>query len=192
MLLDNVMPRHDVNEVHSVVIRARAPQVYEAIRNVTPGEMPLVGLLLELRTLPARVLRRGTGFGLAPERPILEQALRGGFVLLGETPGREIILGTVGVFWSLRGGPSPVIADAQQFVAFDRSGHAKAAMNFLLEPLSGNAVRLRTETRIQATDAASRVRFRRYWRVIHPGSALIRRLWLRAIKRRAERLWSAA
>jgi hypothetical protein len=27
----------------------------------------------------------------------------------------------------------------------------------------------------------------RYWRVIHPGSALIRIAWLRAIRRRAER-----
>jgi len=27
-----------------------------------------------------------------------------------------------------------------------------------------------------------------YWRVIYPGSALIRRMWLRAIKKRAEAL----
>jgi hypothetical protein len=26
-----------------------------------------------------------------------------------------------------------------------------------------------------------------YWRLIHPGSDIIRRMWLRAIKRRAER-----
>ncbi|HYW41393.1 MAG TPA: hypothetical protein VE959_00970 [Bryobacteraceae bacterium] len=28
--------------------------------------------------------------------------------------------------------------------------------------------------------------FAAYWRMIYPGSALIRRMWLRAIKRRAE------
>jgi len=36
------------------------------------------------------------------------------------------------------------------------------------------------------TDAATTRRFAAYWRVIYPGSALIRRMWLRAIKRRAE------
>jgi len=33
-----------------------------------------------------------------------------------------------------------------------------------------------------------RQRFQLYWRVIYPGSALIRRMWLRAIKQRAEAL----
>ncbi len=42
------------------------------------------------------------------------------------------------------------------------------------------------ETRVYATDASARRRFARYWRVIYPGSALIRRRWLRAMKRRAE------
>jgi hypothetical protein len=38
---------------------------------------------------------------------------------------------------------------------------------------------------VLCTDAASRRRFRLYWRVIHPGSAAIRVAWLRAIRRRA-------
>jgi hypothetical protein len=49
-----------------------------------------------------------------------------------------------------------------------------------------------TETRVVATDADSRRRFGRYWRVIRPGSALIRRNWLAAAKRRAERATSGA
>jgi hypothetical protein len=43
-----------------------------------------------------------------------------------------------------------------------------------------------TETRILGTDAAGRRNFGLYWRVIHPGSAFIRRMWLAAIKKRAE------
>ena len=58
-------------------------------------------------------------------------------------------------------------------------------MNFSMEPLDGD-IRLRTETRVLATDPVSRRRFARYWMVIHAGSALIRRMWLRAIKQRAE------
>ena len=54
------------------------------------------------------------------------------------------------------------------------------------EPAPGGGTLLTTETRIQATDDQARRSFRRYWRVIYPGSAAIRRAWLRAIRRRAE------
>jgi hypothetical protein len=46
--------------------------------------------------------------------------------------------------------------------------------------------RLSTETRVLGTDDSARRRFAVYWRLIYPGSALIRRMWLQAVKRRAE------
>jgi hypothetical protein len=59
-------------------------------------------------------------------------------------------------------------------------------MNFRLEPRGASACVLSTETRVYATDAATRRIFKVYWRTIYPGSAIIRRSWLGAIKRRAE------
>jgi len=59
-------------------------------------------------------------------------------------------------------------------------------MNFLVEPDGRGGSLLSTETRVFATDAVARRRFAVYWRVIYPGSALIRRMWLRAIRLRAE------
>jgi hypothetical protein len=59
-------------------------------------------------------------------------------------------------------------------------------MNFLLEPAGQAVIRLSTETRVFAVDPSARRRFAVYWRVIYPGSAFIRRMWLEAIKRRAE------
>jgi hypothetical protein len=59
-------------------------------------------------------------------------------------------------------------------------------MNFRIEDAGPTACTLTTETRVYATDASTRRRFAGYWRVIYPGSALIRRMWLRAIARRAE------
>jgi hypothetical protein len=54
------------------------------------------------------------------------------------------------------------------------------------QPSPSGGTLLTTETRIQATDDHARRSFRRYWLLIHPGSAAIRRAWLRAIRRRAE------
>jgi hypothetical protein len=43
-----------------------------------------------------------------------------------------------------------------------------------------------TETRVHANSPAAGRRFGIYWRLIHPGSDVIRRMWLRAIALRAE------
>jgi hypothetical protein len=46
---------------------------------------------------------------------------------------------------------------------------------------------LSTETRIRGNDKRSRRVFGCYWRIIYPGSAIIRRVWLDAIAARAEK-----
>jgi hypothetical protein len=64
-------------------------------------------------------------------------------------------------------------------------GFALATFNFLVTPDGPDRSVVSTETRVFATSAAARRRFAAYWRVIYPGSAMIRRMWLRAIERRA-------
>ena len=60
-------------------------------------------------------------------------------------------------------------------------------MNFLVTPDGPNGSLVSTETRVFANSPAARRRFAAYWRVIYPGSAIIRRMWLRAIRQRATR-----
>jgi hypothetical protein len=60
-------------------------------------------------------------------------------------------------------------------------------MNFRVSPDGPHASIVSTETRVFAGSAPTRRRFAAYWRVIYPGSALIRRMWLRAIERRSMR-----
>jgi hypothetical protein len=65
-------------------------------------------------------------------------------------------------------------------------------MNFRVEPAGNGECRIVTETRVFATSPPASRAFAAYWRVIYPGSALMRRMWLRAIERRAETEASAA
>jgi len=58
-------------------------------------------------------------------------------------------------------------------------------MNFLVTPDGPNGSLVSTETRVFANSSNARRRFARYWRAIYPGSALIRVMWLRAVRRRA-------
>jgi hypothetical protein len=59
-------------------------------------------------------------------------------------------------------------------------------MNFLVRPDDHGGSTISTETRIYANNRSTLRRFTIYWRIIHPGSDIIRRMWLRAIKQRAE------
>ena len=183
MLIDRFLPAYEWNEVHSIEVAAEPAAVLAAVRAVTAREMRLVGLLLWLRALPARLLGhrrlvRGGG-------PVLEEILRSAFVLLAENES-EMVVGTVGRFWQPRATHAE-IRDGDAFIAFDTAGWARAAMNFSVSEVGRGRTRLSTETRIAATDARARRRFGAYWLIVRPGSGLIRLLWLRAVKKRAEK-----
>jgi hypothetical protein len=183
VLLDKLMPRHEFGEVHGIAVDAPPGRALEAAEQATPGELPFVRLLLAVRSLPA-ILARRRGLPTEKKSPLLGQMLDSGFVLLAREPGLELVAGVVAAPWKV-GAPPVEVSDGGGFGAFDEPGYMKGAMNFSVEPLDGGTL-LRTETRVLTTDPASRRAFGRYWRIIRPGSALIRRSWLRAAKRRAE------
>jgi hypothetical protein len=179
--LDEFLPVYDVNEIHSTRVAAPPDAVMAAVWSLTAREVPVLVALMALRSLPARLRGRRR---VAREGTILEGFLRGGFVTLAERPG-ELVVGGIGRFWLASAEIHRV--SAGDFVGFDQPGYAKAAFNMHALSLPDGGTLLTTETRIQGTDDHARRSFRRYWRVIHPGSAAIRRGWLRAIRRRAER-----
>ena len=187
MLLDSFMPLYHFNEVHSIRIHAPPDRIFRAIKALTLPEIRLAHILFWIRALPAR-LRGKRAARPIPAKPILEVAADSNFLLLAEETNRELVLGTIGQFWRLEGGEGISISNPQEFLAFDRPEYAKAALNFYIDRHhSVSWASLRTETRIYVPDPVTRRKFATYWRVIYPGSALLRRMWLRAIKRRAER-----
>jgi hypothetical protein len=175
LMLERYLPTYDVSDAHSVSIDAPRAVVMDAVREVTPAEVPLLVALMSIRTLP-RLLR---GKPLHLRGSILDGMRRTGFVVLEDRPD-AILLGVVGRFWEPSSGLRPI--EPEEFHGFDEPGFAKAAVGFWLD---GGV--LTTETRVVGTDERATRRFRRYWRVIYPGSAAIRWDWLRAIRRRAER-----
>lgn len=185
-LLDRFTPEWQFDEVHTTHVDAPPERVYRAIKDVTAREILLFRTLTWIRRFgqagPESILN-------APEAmPLLEVATRTGFLKLAEEPGREIVVGTVLV--APAGVARPRTPDA--FRTLTGPGYALATMNFRVTGDGSSGSILTTETRVYATDAAARRRFSKYWRVIYPGSALIRQMWLRAIERRAERAYQPA
>ena len=180
--LDDFVPAYQFAEFHATRSKAPRERVYAALHEVTADEIPLFNTLTWIR----RFGRQGPEsiLNVPPNEPILAVAMRTNFRKLAEEPDREIVLGTLAAAsrgTQLKKDPTP-----EDFKALHEPGFALAAINFRLEDAADGETVLTTETRVYATDASTQKKFAAYWRVIYPGSALIRVMWLRAIRLKAE------
>jgi hypothetical protein len=178
---------YEFNEVHTIAVQASPDEIFRALKDLTPAELsPWFRILFAIRGLPARLMGNDEP-GFSPDRPLQDQMFENDFVLLAENE-QELVFGTIGQFWKLSQAESIPLAKAQEFLAFDQPGYAKAVGNFQVsQGEDHDDFVVCTETRIHIADPKARKKFATYWRIIYPGSAWIRRMWLKAIKRRAER-----
>jgi hypothetical protein len=156
--IDDLLPVFDAHEVHSVVLRLE-PEEAVALALASPVAADgIVRTLFRLRGL-------GTGGTIGEALPRL------GLRELVRNEG-EVVFGAAGTPWRPRGGLRP----------FDdvAGGGVRVAADF-----RADGERLTTETRIAALDERSRRAFLRYWRVVGPCSALVRRRWLAAVSKAA-------
>ena len=171
--LDDFLPSYEFVERHSLAIDAAPDQIDTAFRSVAIADIPIARALWFVRRLgrPSGDLTK----------PFVSSELPG--IVLEDVPGRGIVLGLTGQFWKIRGGyrdpTRPRTAD--EYVGYARPDMCKAVIDFRVGESS-----LSTETRVHVADPAARRKFRRYWFVIRPFSGLIRILFLRAARRRAE------
>jgi hypothetical protein len=182
--LDEFVPAYQFGEFHAIRIRAPREHVFQAIREVTPNEIWLFRTLTWIRRF-GRSEKEGI-LNTPPNEPILALSTRTNFMKLAEEQDREIVLGTLVIAprgWRIKENPAP-----DDFKELAAPGFALGAINFRTEDSGAGTTLLTTETRVYATDAETRKKFAAYWRVIYPGSALIRIMWLRAIRQRAENI----
>jgi hypothetical protein len=179
-LLDQFAPEWHFRELHAIAVLATPDRAFRAIETVTAGEIRFYRALTWVRRLgrpgPDSILNA------PPDAPLLDVATRSGFVLLATQPNKEIAIGTVVV--APRGAPRP--KTPEEFKAINGPGFAKAVMNFRIDRAGLALSVVTTETRVYTTDPRTRRKFALYWWTIRPASGLIRRMWLRAIRRRAE------
>lgn len=192
MLLNDILPEYDFKEIHSIVLKSSASEAFRSIKQVAPSEIsPIFHWLFLIRSLPSRFTGK-PGFGFSGDKALLDQMTEGHFVMLAEESGREVVIGivmpsTVGRSWKYPEASTRGPRNAREFARFDQPGFVRVVMNLYVEDTAdGDIVKLTSETRMKAIDADARRRFARYWRLIRPGSGLIRRSWLKAMKRRAE------
>ncbi|MGY2083608.1 hypothetical protein [Blastococcus sp. SYSU DS0539] len=179
MDLDDVLPRPEHVTRQARWIAAPPSVVWDALHGVRLSGLPVTLALGAARFLP--VVLSGRGLGQLHDRPFLD-ALP--VPLLGSEAPSSVVYGGALQAWRPAGGDDGPALDAHAFRRFTQRGWVKAAMDFRLTPRDGGT-ELSSETRVMSTDAATRRRFDRYWRVIRPGSSAIRWEVLTAVELRA-------
>jgi hypothetical protein len=182
-LLDAFMPICEAVERHNIRVNAPADLTLAAARDLRAGQLPLAQALFKIR---------GILLGAAPEAPhtggVVDRMLARGWGVLAEVPGRELVLGSIAKPWQANVTFGAVPPD--DFAAFGDPGWVKIAWTLRADPVQATerpASIFRTETRVAATDPATRAKFRRYWSFIAPGVWLVRQTMLTPIKVEAER-----
>jgi hypothetical protein len=178
--LDDVVPNAHWVTRQCRWINASPDVVWNALHGVKLTGLPLTVLLSGVRFLP--VLLSGKGFGHLHDRPFLGVLP---VPLLSSEEPESVVFGGALQAWRLSGGEESPSLDAEELQRWIRPGWVKAAMDFRLTP-RGNGTELSSETRVLATDPATRRRFAAYWRFVRPGSTAIRWEVLTAVQLKAE------
>ena len=155
-------------ERHEAEVRVPPDRAYDAALQVALSEMPVVRLLFWLR-----------GIRYSREMTIRRFFSTPPFLSLAEVPGQEVVFGIAG----RPGGLGARLSSPEELRSFQRPGGMKAIANFRVDERENGAV-ISTETWVATFGRLPAFLFRAYWLVVGPFSALIRREFLRAARKR--------
>jgi len=180
-LIEAFIENPDVSESHETLVNAPAELVLDVAEHFDLQSIPAIKAIFRLRerVFGIRPNTRSGPTGLVAETTSL------GWSVLADRPGREIVVGAATQPWigdvKFRSIPSA------EFRGFSEPNFVKIAWTLEVLSLAPALTRFRTQTRVVATDANSRRRFRVYWTFAGFFIVLIRLLGNRAIRREAER-----
>jgi hypothetical protein len=175
--LDEIMPEYQFFERHSTRIHAKPEQVMMAVRQSTFGDMKSLATLLKIR---GAVIRSHETGGFLQDKRILDGFSESGYLFGGS----EHEIAVFGV-WNAKANRHPDVRNLQELADYQEQGGVKMGYDFNVEDAGGGWSKISAETRV-----AVQADFTRgpaiYWRLIVPGSGLLRLQWLEGIKKRAE------
>jgi hypothetical protein len=178
--IDDYLPEYSFKEYHEVKIKASPENVKYALQTTGVKDIPAALFLMRIR-------------GIAGDKDLSDKASNNqadpetlatpdfNFFVVDPAEFISFIL-----IRTTAQAPPPEIKTAKQFLDFQKPGYVKVAINFRLISLGDGETLLTTETRNNATTPKDRRNFARYWRIIYPGSAIIRRVWLDTLAKKAE------
>ena len=182
--LDRYVAQADARERFAITVRAPAGLVLAEAANFDMQSLLLVRAVFRLRER----LMGASPAGQRKPQGLLAETRSLGWGLLAERPDRWVVCGAACQPWQADVKFTPIAPE--RFADYAEPNRVKIAWTLEAEPLADAVTRFAQETRVVATDAEARARFRRYWRWARFGIIGIRLLLLPAVRRAAERRWA--
>jgi hypothetical protein len=181
-LLDGAMPQYEFAEHHQIRVHAPLAGAYSALQAVTPDELPAYSILMKVRNAAmGRSWNRPKG--PSPAIIAIFSDPSSGYMLIQRNE-REMVFGGIGRVRST--GEKRILSSPAEFASCDQRGCVKVAFNLKVDDAGNGWTTVSTETRLHAMDAGSLRATAVYWRLIYPGSGMLRTMWLLAARNRAE------
>ncbi|MEA2881943.1 MAG: hypothetical protein QOH32_1199 [Bradyrhizobium sp.] len=179
-LMDQFLPSYQFSERHQVRVRCAPGELLDIIQNFRTPKDRFGETAMSLRQLPARLMHV-----LAPSRaPRPSPVTLATFIPLARDGDREMVGGLIGKFWRPDFGLL-VIDGPAAFLICNPAKTAKLVIGFSARQ-TGETTLLATETRVWCPDRYSLMMFFPYWLIIRPVSGLLRRRFLKTIRKIAE------
>ncbi|WP_246868634.1 hypothetical protein [Saccharopolyspora sp. ASAGF58] len=182
--VDDFAARYDVGAVEHLVVDAPPETMYQALRHLDllTIRSRTADLAMWARGLPERLKRR-----VPPRVPTRltydDLCISGDWVLLGEQPGREVVFGAVGRFWT------PIVRmeeiTAEEFAEYGKPGRGKIVTSLSVRPYGRRGSLATYDIRTTLDDPITRRIFTLYWRTVSPFVKAIMRATLRAAAKQA-------
>ncbi|MGV8137325.1 MAG: hypothetical protein AB2L20_19085 [Mangrovibacterium sp.] len=185
--IDDVLPYYSFNEFHEVRIKASPEKVKQVLQNIGVKDIPVAHLLMKIRGI-ANVdvdLSDRVSNNLVASDTVSTPDFNF-FVMAPDEWITVMILKSVIITNNANKPAPPEIKTLDKFKAFNKPGYVKVAVNFRFISTNNKETILTTETRNKGITIKDNRIFGYYWRIIYPGSAIIRRVWLDTIKKKAE------
>ncbi|GAB2999199.1 hypothetical protein LWP59_20680 [Amycolatopsis acidiphila] len=174
-LLAEFAPCRDFALTEHLVVAASPGETYAVVAQLRGADLrsPVLRVLTWARGLPVRLRPDETA-------PAFEEILLGArWVLLGERPCQEIVLGAAGRFWTPRMRWDVVVP--HEFARYDRPRSGTIALALSILPFDREQTLLTLDTRVTVHDPVARRWAELYWQAIKPTARLVARQVLHAV-----------
>lgn len=190
-MLDVAMPIYHHRAMATRRICAAPEAIDRAFRELKAEEIEGFGAILTVRR------RRGQAVGAVLRDPMFDALRRASIVPVADLPREELVVGTAGPFWTLRGPRGAqageirkslraVEGDPRKFAALEFPDAAKAAMNVRISvQVDGSCPLVSSEFRVYCPQPAGLKSLTRLWRIAGPARAYLHRNLLSAIAKHA-------
>ncbi|MGW3470808.1 hypothetical protein ACWDKQ_20660 [Saccharopolyspora sp. NPDC000995] len=182
--IDDFAAECDFDAVEHLVVNRPPDAVYSALRHLDllTIRSRTADLAMWVRALPERLKRR-----VPPRQPTRltfdDLIASQDWVLLGEQPGREVVFGAVGRFWT------PIVrwelVTAEEFRQYGKPGRGKIVSSLSVRPYGRNSSLVTYDIRTTLDDPITRRVFGVYWRTVKPFVRAIMRATLRTAAKQA-------